>query len=249
VIVTDSEPYRTQQEAHQRKSMWLDFTKRLERFLRKGDPTSYSWRGEFNGSIELTGEREALWHQVIKPEKSAWWFPLGGTDLKAETSFKIADGIEPSEFHISAIEFDFPNRAQFSLDSKDWLHPTTFDLTLRPRGHDLLLTVSHFGWEAINWPDEYQKQQRVRFSKLWIKSLLRFTLDYVRRGEIPKITPDQLNARLGESGLHIFDSNPPSHWESGHIPGATYIGPVAFTPDMLPQDKSATLVFYCASPI
>jgi rhodanese-related sulfurtransferase len=81
-----------------------------------------------------------------------------------------------------------------------------------------------------------------------ISSLLRFLLEYVRRREIATISPSEVYARLGEAGFLVYDCNTSPQWKRGHIPGAIHVGLDAFPPDLLPQERSATLVFYCLKP-
>jgi rhodanese-related sulfurtransferase len=45
--------------------------------------------------------------------------------------------------------------------------------------------------------------------------------------------------------LHIYDANPKEVYEQGHLPGARWIAFDHVTPDSLPKDRSAILVFYC----
>jgi rhodanese-related sulfurtransferase len=64
------------------------------------------------------------------------------------------------------------------------------------------------------------------------------------------ITRDDLadRVRRGEPGLHIFDANPRAMYEQRHVPGARWVAYDGVTADVLPQDRSATVVFYCANP-
>lgn len=46
--------------------------------------------------------------------------------------------------------------------------------------------------------------------------------------------------------IHIFDNNSKERFEEGHVPGATWLDFRNVTASVLPADKDATLVFYCA---
>lgn len=60
------------------------------------------------------------------------------------------------------------------------------------------------------------------------------------------LTMSQVESLLGKPGVYVYDVNTPEIWQQGHLPGAIYIN----RPDyrrLLPRDKNATLVFYCAN--
>jgi len=60
------------------------------------------------------------------------------------------------------------------------------------------------------------------------------------------LTMAQVEALLGKPGVYVFDVNTPELWEQGHLPGAIYIDRPDFR-RLLPRDKKAMLVFYCAN--
>jgi rhodanese-related sulfurtransferase len=66
--------------------------------------------------------------------------------------------------------------------------------------------------------------------------------------KIPELSVDEVAARLGQPGFHVFDNNGPRVWQSSHVPGAKLLDAGSFSAGELPADKSATLVFYCAGP-
>jgi rhodanese-related sulfurtransferase len=66
--------------------------------------------------------------------------------------------------------------------------------------------------------------------------------------DIPELTLEQVAARLGEPGFHVFDNNSPARWKRSHVKGAVNLDPYDFAADALPPDKQATLVFYCSGP-
>jgi rhodanese-related sulfurtransferase len=65
---------------------------------------------------------------------------------------------------------------------------------------------------------------------------------------IPELTVEQVAARLGQPGFHVFDNNGPSRWKRSHVPGARNLNAYDFDRHDLPEDTGATLVFYCAGP-
>jgi rhodanese-related sulfurtransferase len=65
--------------------------------------------------------------------------------------------------------------------------------------------------------------------------------------EFGSLTVAQVSARLKEKNFFVFDNNNNERFQKGHVPGAKWLNPYAVRPSDLPADKSATLVFYCAS--
>lgn len=65
--------------------------------------------------------------------------------------------------------------------------------------------------------------------------------------KLKTLTVDEVAAKLKEPNTFIFDNNGPDRFKKGHVPGARWIEPDAITVAVLPADKSATLVFYCAN--
>ena len=66
--------------------------------------------------------------------------------------------------------------------------------------------------------------------------------------EIPELTVDQVEARLGQPGFFVFDNNGAGRWKRSHVPTAKNMNPHTFEAGDLPPDKAATLVFYCSGP-
>jgi hypothetical protein len=52
---------------------------------------------------------------------------------------------------------------------------------------------------------------------------------------------------LGAPDVRIYDANPRDVYEENHLPGAVHVGKQRLEP-LLPADRSARLVFYCAGP-
>lgn len=171
--VTDSEERRTREAASLLRKGWLDFTERLEEFLRTGRPTRYDWRRELDASIELAGERQAVWDALWETLSRRRWLPLDGSIFEGEASLRIDDGLQPSELQIFGFKFDAPESMQFSLTHEKWLNPTSCTLELTPRGRHTLLSLSNNGWESISLDGEYQKRQRRRLCEFWIDALKR----------------------------------------------------------------------------
>lgn len=65
---------------------------------------------------------------------------------------------------------------------------------------------------------------------------------------IPELTVEEVAARLGQPGFHVYDTNPPVRWRRSHVPGAQNLDPYDFDQSALPEDDGATLVFYCSGP-
>ena len=61
-----------------------------------------------------------------------------------------------------------------------------------------------------------------------------------------RLTIDEVEARLGQPGLYVYDANPREMYEDKHVPGARWVPWDHVTAADLPSDRGATLVFYCA---
>lgn len=173
VTVTDKESGRTEEEAASLRKGWLDFTKRLEKFLRKGAPTRYPWRHEFDGSIELSGDAEKVWGLLFDGKAPGRWLPFGDTHIESGARFAANDGMEPIQFEILNPAISPRQSLRFDLIGESWLHSTPCCLSLSPRESGTLLSVSHNGWESISLRKSYQKEQRKRFCDLWVEALNR----------------------------------------------------------------------------
>ena len=60
-------------------------------------------------------------------------------------------------------------------------------------------------------------------------------------------TLDDVQAMLGKPDVAVVDANPPDVFAKNHLPGARLYKSAALA-ELLPTDKDARLVFYCASP-
>jgi len=125
VTVIDSEPDRSYEAALELKQGWLDFTRRLEGFMRTGVSTRYDWRREFDGSIEIPGNLEDAWSTLFVPHMLTRWLPLAGAPLKTGTYFTVPDDAEPSVLEITDVIWCPPTHVLFQVTHPAWLKPTT----------------------------------------------------------------------------------------------------------------------------
>jgi hypothetical protein len=68
-------------------------------------------------------------------------------------------------------------------------------------------------------------------------------------GNLKTLTVDEVSARIAlhDGKTFIYDDNPQDRYAKGHLPGAKWLSSSEPTAADLPADKTATLVFYCAS--
>jgi hypothetical protein len=66
--------------------------------------------------------------------------------------------------------------------------------------------------------------------------------------DIPHMTIGEVAARLGQPGFHVYDTNSRARWKRNHVAGAKNLDGYDYDRSLLPQDTSATLVFYCTGP-
>jgi rhodanese-related sulfurtransferase len=60
-----------------------------------------------------------------------------------------------------------------------------------------------------------------------------------------ELTVDQVQAKLKQKDVHVYDCNDRDSFVRGHVPGATYLDYPNATEKDFPADKKATLIFYC----
>ena len=60
-----------------------------------------------------------------------------------------------------------------------------------------------------------------------------------------RFTVDQAARRLGRPNTFVFDGNKEETYVEHHLPGAVRLNHKDITPQVLPADKDATLIFYC----
>lgn len=69
----------------------------------------------------------------------------------------------------------------------------------------------------------------------------------ITEDNVPEMTVDEVEAAIAKPGsIHVFDVNPRDVYDEGHVPGAKWT-PKNVKADILPEDKAAKLVFYCAN--
>ncbi len=66
---------------------------------------------------------------------------------------------------------------------------------------------------------------------------------------LPEITPEEVYHLLGRPNFHTFDNNSTRSYMKHHLPGAIHLDPGDYSAGDLPNDKQATLVFYCSDPL
>lgn len=65
--------------------------------------------------------------------------------------------------------------------------------------------------------------------------------------EPTRLTLSEVEAQLGKPGVFLFDANPKDFYEHGHLPGARWVKFDAVTAEVLPPERTARLIFYCAN--
>jgi uncharacterized protein YndB with AHSA1/START domain len=249
VTVTDDEPERSADRAARAARRWREILRRLERHL-ADQPVTTPCQDEFDASVEFAATVEGASALLLERASHSRWLPLRGTALVDGATVHVDDGLDPPVFQVTDVHTDADrNRISFQLGHPGWLRPTTVLLEVQPRTDGASITVCHDGWRGTSPEASQQQRQRIRWCRLWSAALRRFTLLYVRGREVQSIPAHELNARLGEPRMFVFDTNIRSRWERGHLRDAIHLGPEPLSPDVLPRDKAATLVFYCLSPV
>ena len=67
--------------------------------------------------------------------------------------------------------------------------------------------------------------------------------------ELHSLTVDEVAARIAanDGKTFVYDNNPKDRYAKSHVPGAHWLDYDTVSASDLPADKTATLVFYCAS--
>ena len=170
ITVTDAEPGRTREEARELREGWLDFSGRLELFLRHREDTRYTCRSEFEGSIELPAGMEDAWDCLSAAETQALWLPLDGPILKDGARLAVVDDAGQLRVKLSSVAYVAPTGYRFRLKHPSWFSPMDCALELTARRDGTLLKVRHGGWGGqLNVRGEGERlRQRKRFSALWV---------------------------------------------------------------------------------
>lgn len=61
------------------------------------------------------------------------------------------------------------------------------------------------------------------------------------------ISPGELYGLMQSKPVMVIDVNSPGSWTQARVPGALNLDPADYAEADLPQEKSATLVFYCSN--
>lgn len=65
--------------------------------------------------------------------------------------------------------------------------------------------------------------------------------------KLATLSLEEVDALREKPGVHLYDANPREMYDHGHVPGAAWVKFDEVTADVLPGDRAATLVFYCAN--
>ena len=166
VTVTDSEPLRETGWIEELREGWKDFTDRLVEFLATGRSTRYDWRRSFEGGVELPRASAEVTDIGALPTR---WLPVN-PGLVVGAVITPGDELEPATVRIGELN-ESHDSVRFSVTSPQWRMPTECTIALRPRGANIMLTVTHTGWEGIDTRDRIQRTQRRRFAEMWIAAL------------------------------------------------------------------------------
>jgi hypothetical protein len=60
-----------------------------------------------------------------------------------------------------------------------------------------------------------------------------------------ELTVDQVQAKLKQKDVYVYDCNDPGTFQTAHVPGAKLLDYTTATEKDFPADKKATLIFYC----
>jgi hypothetical protein len=60
-----------------------------------------------------------------------------------------------------------------------------------------------------------------------------------------RLSINQVEKLLGKPAVHIYDGNSQETYEKNHVPGAVNLHSGDLKEGVLPDEKGATLVFYC----
>ena len=71
--------------------------------------------------------------------------------------------------------------------------------------------------------------------------------DAMKKMTVDELTAKMADAKSGKLALFVYDNNHKERFDQSHIPGAKWLAFDKVSAADLPQDKEATLVFYCAN--
>jgi uncharacterized protein YndB with AHSA1/START domain len=171
VTVTDREPNRTAATVDELTQGWTDFLRRLQVYGASGQNTRYTWRREFDGSIELAASPPTA-ARLFTADGQGLWLPWTG-NITPEAIVTMIDHAEPNRFKIGKVDRPTSLALHFAFGCDQWPSPTNCELRIQPRPQGSLLVVSHSGWEGISVSDTERGAQRQRFGELWTAALRR----------------------------------------------------------------------------
>jgi rhodanese-related sulfurtransferase len=66
---------------------------------------------------------------------------------------------------------------------------------------------------------------------------------------LKSVSPAALHELMRAGSVTVVDVNSRRSWAEHHVPGAINLDSAAFADADLPQDKNASLIFYCSNPM
>ena len=60
-----------------------------------------------------------------------------------------------------------------------------------------------------------------------------------------RLTVDEVEKKLGDPGVHVYDGNRKEVYEENHVPGAVLLYSKDIKEGVLPAKKDTPLIFYC----
>lgn len=64
---------------------------------------------------------------------------------------------------------------------------------------------------------------------------------------LASISPRDLHKLVTSHQVAVFDVNSQQSWQEAHVPSSRRLDPATFVAEDLPDDRDATLVFYCSN--
>jgi len=172
IRVTDEQPERDDLEVEMLCEGWRDFLDRLARYLATGESARYDWRRDLDGGVELSlgvGQAAA---SLFTPEALDRWQPWRASSWISGARLVVSDGEQPAKLRLAEVDCR-STELRFTIAAPEWRQATRCELALSPRSDGSMLTFRHTGWDQIDPRDQVQRDQRKRFCRLWITSLLR----------------------------------------------------------------------------
>lgn len=170
VIVRDTDPHRSPNEADALGGGWLDFMGRLSRFVVGGENSRYALRHTLDGNIELSAEPEAAWITLFTGGRIPQWLPLEGETLSPGIHLHFSPALAA---RVSSVAESPPRGVQFQLQYESWMKPMECELSLTPRRNGSLLTFRQSGGDAFCLCGGCLAPRRRRFVEFWRAALIR----------------------------------------------------------------------------